>query len=115
MVNQARCGLPLGCHLRRQVPADDPSGIRVHNNSQKHVHLRQTHVRYIGYPELVNSRGDQPPSDVKRHFEVMPAVGCLRDEAAFTNGEEVVFAHQACDLLMIDFPASRPRARVIRR
>jgi hypothetical protein len=88
---------------RRQVPTDDLARKRIHDDGQEHVHTPQTHVGNISYPELVNGGGGQPASYVDGYLEIMPAVGGLRNETAFANGQQTIRAHQTRDPLVIAY------------
>jgi hypothetical protein len=69
----------------------------------------QPHVGDVCHPELICGHGNQPASDIDRHFEIVFAVRCLRNETAFANGQQSVLQHQTRRALVIDLPALRPQ------
>src|SRR5208337_4583952 len=62
----------------------------------------QPDIGDVGDPDLIEPRRDKTTRQIGNDRELMPAVGCVGNERLLAQAQQIVLAHEAQDVLVVD-------------
>src|SRR5271165_2987539 len=86
-------------------PADHPARKGVENDGQIDELPGQPDIGDVGDPDLIEPRRDKTTRQIGNDRELMPAVGCVGNERLLAQAQQIVLAHEAQDVLVVDLQA----------
>src|SRR5271165_4560931 len=86
-------------------PADHLARKGVENDGQIHELPGEPDIGDVGDPDLIEPRRDETARQIGHDRKLMPAVGGVGNEWLLAQAQQIVLAHEAQDVLVIDLQA----------